>query len=40
MAKGESGKSFDEIALALGVTNTYIVQIFLNQVIIKLYVHV
>ena len=31
-AKSESGKSFDEIADALGLTNVYTVQLFMNQV--------
>jgi len=31
-AKEKSGKSFDQIAAELGVTNAYAAQIFMNQV--------
>ncbi|KAI3431673.1 hypothetical protein D9Q98_004720 [Chlorella vulgaris] len=34
-AKAASGKSFDEIAEALGVTNAYAAQLFFNQAMLK-----
>ena len=34
-AKEDSGKSFDQIAEGLGVTNAYAVQLFLNQAQLK-----